>query len=298
MRVVVAGASGFIGSALVSALKDQQHDVVRLVRRPVASPDELTWSPSEGTLGPDALAGADVVVNLAGAGIGDHRWTAAYKRTIQRSRVDTTTTLAHAIAAGIATGGPKVLVNASAIGFYGDRGDETLDESSPAGDGFLADVCRAWEGATQAAEEAGARVAHLRTGLVLGRRAGLLARLVPLFKAGAGGRLGGGRQWMSWIALPDEIAAIRYAMDHDVAGAINLTAPNPVRNDEFTRVLGRVLGRPAMLPVPSPALRAVLGEFASDVLSSARVRPGVLLDQGFDHVYPDLEPALRWATER
>ena len=274
MRVVIAGSSGFIGTALVAQLKDQGHAVVRLVRRTTASVDEVSWNPAERTLGPDALAGADAVVNLAGAGVGDHRWTASYKRTIQRSRVDATTTLAHAVAAGIADGGPKLLVNASAIGFYGDRGDEHLDEESPAGDGFLPDVCRSWEGATQAAEEAGARVVHLRTGLVLGPRAGLLGRMLPLYKAGAGGRLGSGKQWMSWIALPDELSAIRYVIDHEVAGAVNLTAPNPVRNAEFTRVLGSVLGRPAFLPVPAIGLRIALGEFASEVLASAQRAAG------------------------
>jgi uncharacterized protein len=272
--------------------------VVRLVRRAAADPGEATWVPAERTLGPAALVGADVVVNLAGAGVGDRRWTSAYKRTIQRSRVDATTTLAHAIAAGIADGGPRVLVNASAIGFYGDRGDEILTEDSPPGEGFFPDVCRAWEGATQAAEEAGARVVHLRTGLVLGPREGMLGRMVPLFKAGAGGRLGGGKQWMSWIALADELAAIRYVMDHDVAGAVNLTSPNPVRNQEFTKVLGSVLGRPAVLPVPSVGLKIALGEFANDVLSSARVLPNVLVDHGFGFEFPDLESALRSATER
>ncbi len=298
MRVVVAGSSGFIGTALVAQLKDQGHEVVRLVRRTTASSDEMTWSPAERMLGPDALAGADAVVNLAGAGVGDHRWTAAYKRTIQRSRVDATTTLSHAVAAGLPNGGPKILVNASAIGYYGDRGEEPLDENSPPGEGFLPDVCRAWEGATQAAEEAGARVVHLRTGLVLGSGAGLMGRVVPLIKAGIGGRLGSGKQWMSWITLADELSAIRYAIDHELAGAVNLTAPNPVRNDEFTKVLGSVLGRPTIMPVPAVGLKIVLGQFSSDVLSSARVQPDVLVGNGFNFQHADLEPALRWATGR
>jgi uncharacterized protein len=298
MRVVIAGSSGFIGTTLIARLKSEGHDVVRLVRRTTTAPDEVSWTPAERTLGPDALAGADAVVNLAGAGIGDHRWTASYKRQIQRSRIDATTTLSHAVAAGVADGGPKVLINASAIGFYGDRGDERLDEQSPAGDGFLPDVCRAWEGATQAAEEAGARVTHLRTGLVLSPKAGLLGRMMPLFKAGIGGKLGDGKQWMSWISLADEVGAIRFLLDHDVAGPVNLTAPLPVRNDEFTKVMGELLGRPTILPVPKIGLRVVLGEFSSDVVASADVIPTVLTGAGFVHEHQDLPSALHWALDR
>jgi uncharacterized protein (TIGR01777 family) len=295
MKVVIAGASGFIGAALIARLKSEGHEVVRLVRRTTSAPGEVSWSPAERLLGPDALAGADVVVNLAGAGIGDHRWTTSYKRTIQRSRVDATTTVSHAIAAGMPEGGPKVLLNASAIGFYGDRGDERLDEQSPAGDGFLPDVCRAWEGATQAAEEAGARVCHLRTGLVLGPKAGLLGRMVPLFKAGVGGKLGDGKQWMSWISLADEIGAIRFLMDHDIAGPVDLTGPAPVRNSEFTQVMGELLSRPTLLAVPKIGLRVALGEFATDVVSSAHVSPAILTGAGFAHEHHDIAGALRWA---
>jgi uncharacterized protein len=295
MKVVIAGSSGFIGAALIARLKSEGHDVVRLVRRTTSAPDEVSWTPAERTLGPDAFAGADIVVNLAGAGVGDHRWTSSYKQEIQRSRVDATTTIAHAVAAGIADGGPKVLVNASAIGFYGDRGDEVLTEQSPAGDGFLPDVCRAWEGATVAAEEAGARVCHLRTGLVLGPKAGLLGRMLPLFKAGIAGKLGTGKQWMSWISLADEVGAIRFLMDADVAGPVNLTGPKPVRNDEFTKIMSTLLSRPALLPVPKIGLRVALGEFSSDVVSSADVVPSVLAEAGFTHEHPDLTGALRWA---
>jgi uncharacterized protein len=295
MRVVVAGSSGFIGAALVKDLRGDGHEVVCLVRRPSAGPDELTWAPAEGTLGPDALTGADVVVNLAGAGIGDHRWTTSYKRKVLRSRIDATTTIAHAIAAGIDDGGPRVLLNASAIGFYGDRGDEELTETSPAGDGFLPDVCRAWEGATQAAEEAGARVCHLRTGLVLGPKAGLLGRQVPLFRAGVGGKLGNGRQFMSWISLADEVGAIRFLADHDAAGPVNLSGPEPVRNSEFTAALGAALNRPALMPTPRIALRVALGEFAADVLSSAKVCPTVLADAGFVYKHQNVRSALAWA---
>jgi uncharacterized protein (TIGR01777 family) len=298
MRVVIAGSSGLIGEALIAKLRGEGHDVVRLVRRPETGPDQIRWAPQEGTLGPDALAGADVVVNLAGAGIGDRRWTSSYKREIVRSRVDATTTLSHAIAAGSPGVKPDVLINASAIGFYGDRGDERLDEDSPAGDGFLPDVCRAWEGATQAAEEAGTRVVHLRSGLVLAPGGGLLGRMVPLFKAGVGGRLASGRQWMSWISLADEVGAIRFLMDHDVSGPVNLTGPEPVRNHVFTSTLGSVLGRPAMLPVPRIGLRVVLGDFSEDVLASARVEPSRLADAGFVHAHPSVETALRWALDR
>jgi uncharacterized protein len=295
MRVVIAGSSGLIGTALADRLHGEGHEVVRLVRRAPSGPDEIRWAPAEGTLGPDALAGADVVVNLAGTGIGDHRWTPAYKREIVRSRVDATTTLSHAIAAGSGPAVPGVLINASAIGFYGDRGDEPLDESSPPGTGFLPDVCRAWEGATSAAEEAGARVVHLRTGLVLSPDGGLMGRMVPLFRAGAGGRLGSGRQWMSWISLADEIGAIRFLMDHDVSGPVNLTAPEPVRNRDFTTALAGALHRPALLPVPRIGLRVALGEFSTDVLSSASVTPAALAGAGFRHTHPTLPEALRWA---
>ena len=293
MRVVIAGASGFLGTALVADLRNDGHEVVRLVRRTSTGSDELSWAPAEGTLGPEALAGADVVVNLAGAGIGDHRWTSSYKQTILRSRVDATTTLSHAMAAS--TDGPKVLLNASAIGFYGDRGDEVLDENSPAGEGFLPDVCRAWEGATQAAEEAGVRVCHLRTGLVLGKGEGLLGRMVPLFRAGLGGNLSDGKQWMSWIALPDHIGAMRYLMEHDVSGPVNLTGPAPVRNSEFTKVLGAALKRPTLVAAPKFGLKLVLGEFANDVTSSANVLPKALLGAGFGFRYADVTQAIEWA---
>jgi uncharacterized protein (TIGR01777 family) len=298
MRVVIAGSSGFLGAALIARLRGEGHTVVRLVRRTTDAPDEVSWVPAERTLGPDALAGADAVVNLAGAGVGDHRWTSDYKRKIQRSRVDATTTLSHALAAGVADGGPRVLLNASAIGFYGDRGDEVLTEQSPPGDGFLADVCRAWEGATQAAEDAGVRVCHLRTGLVLDHRAGILHRQVPLFRAGLGGKLGSGNQYMSWISLADEISAIRFLMDRDICGPVNLTGPQPVRNAEFTQVMSTIMSRPARLPVPRVALQIALGEFASDVLSSEYVTPAALAEAGFVHEHPDVTSALRWALDR
>lgn len=302
MRIVAAGASGFIGTALLSRLRADGHDVMRLVRRPTSAPDELTWSPSEGALDTRVLAGVGAVVNLAGAGVGDHRWTTSYKREIQRSRVDATTTICHAMAALPEADRPGVLLNASAIGFYGDRGTETLTEDSPAGDGFLPDVCRAWESATATAEDAGVRVCHLRTGLVLGKGAGILGRVVPLFRAGVGGKLGNGRQIMSWISLADEIGAIVFLLDpdlvHNVAGAVNLTGPAPISNAEFTRTLGDIVDRPTLLPVPSFGLRIALGEFAADVLASARVLPVALQNAGFRHEHADVTSALRWALGR
>jgi uncharacterized protein (TIGR01777 family) len=297
VRVVVAGSSGFIGTALVATLRADGHDVVRLVRRTPARPDELSWSPHDGTIDPAALAGADAAINMAGVGVGDHRWTDAYKREIQRSRVDATTTLSHAIATAGA-GGPRVLLNASASGYYGDRGDEPLDERSPAGDGFLADVCRSWETATQAAEDAGIRVCHMRSGLVLGPGGGPLKRMAPLFRAGVGGKLGSGRQFMPWISLTDEVGAIRFLLDHDISGPVNLSGPTPVRNSEFTRAFGQVVDRPAVLPAPTFGLRIVLGEFASDVLTSARMLPSVLLQAGFQHEHSDVTSALRWSLSR
>jgi len=254
MRIVVGGSSGFIGTALVDRLRAAGHDIVRLVRRDSAAPDEVTWRPSVAPLDPSTVDGADAVVNLAGVGVGTHRWNAAFKALIRASRVNSTEALAAAVAAAKAP--PRVLLNASAVGFYGDTGDREVDESGPAGDGYFPDVCRAWEAATEAAEAAGIRVAHLRTGLVLGPGGGLLKPLLPLYRFGLGGPLGNGRQWMPWISLADEVAAIEFLLTADaVTGAVNLTGPAPVTNREFARTLGRVLHRPAVLPVPAFALR-------------------------------------------
>src|SRR5215468_3234409 len=215
MRIVVAGSSGYIGSRLVADLTADGHEVVRLVRREPAAGGEVAWAPERGVLSPEALAGSAAVVNLAGAGVGDKRWTEAYKRLIRSSRVDSTGTLARTIATVTAAGeGPAVLVNASAIGYYGDRGDEELDEHSAPGQGFFPDVCRDWEAATLPAEEAGVRVCRIRTGLVVGPHGGLMGRLTPLFKAGLGARLGNGRQYMSWVSLADAIGAIRFLLDN------------------------------------------------------------------------------------
>ncbi|MBV8933857.1 MAG: TIGR01777 family oxidoreductase [Kutzneria sp.] len=240
------------------------------------------------------------MINLAGAGVGARRWRAAYRREIQRSRVATTATLSSALAAAAGDGADRtVLLNASAIGFYGDRGAELLDERSTAGPGFLAEVCRAWERSTCVAEDCGVRVCHLRIGHVLGPGGGLLARLRPLFRAGLGGTLGTGRQHMSWLSLADTVRAVRFLIERDdIAGPVNLTAPQSPTNAEFTRAFGRAVRRPAVLAVPRFALRIALGELAGEVLSSARVRPSVLLAAGFRYEHADVSDALRWALKR
>jgi len=292
VRVIVSGATGLIGSALVPALKAAGHQPVALVRRNPADGDIL-WNPATGALPPGALEGADAVVHLAGAGIGDHRWTDEYKRELVDSRVRSTTLLAEAIAA--ATNGPKVFLSGSAIGFYGDRGEEQLDEASPAGDGFLADLCVQWEGATAAASAAGARVAHLRTGIVLTPKGGALAKMLPLFKLFAGGRFGNGRQWQSWISLPDEVGAILHLLSSDVHGPVNLTGPEPVTNQQFARTLGDVLHRPSVLPVPRFGPSLLLGgELADNLLfTGQRVLPRALQASGYSFQHGTLDVALR-----
>jgi uncharacterized protein len=289
MEVVLAGASGLIGSALKKSLRGDGHRVKVLVRHPTSAEDEDSWDPTAGLVDPDFLAGADGVVCLSGVGVGDHRWTDSYKQLIISSRVDSVGTLARSLAE---YGGPRVFLVASAVGFYGDTGDATVDEQTPAGDSFLSEVCLQWEAAADPAREAGVRVAHLRTGLVLAKDGGLLKRLAPIVKAGIGGKLGSGRQFMPWISLTDEIAAIRFLLEHDLAGAVNLTGPEPARNAEFTKVLGRALHRPTIFPVPGFAAKLALGEFAEDVLVGQRALPQRLLDAGFEFTHRDLESAL------
>lgn len=292
MRVAVTGSTGLIGSALLPALRAAGHTPVAVVRG-VAQPGDIGWDPRAGSIDPAAFVGIDAVVHLAGAGIGDRRWTDEYKREIHDSRTRSTNLLSEALAA--VEGGPRILLSGSAIGIYGSRGDEVLDESSAPGTGFLADVCRDWEAATAVAEAAGVRVAHLRTGIVLSPHGGALKKQLPLFKFGLGGRFGNGRQWQSWISIDDEVAAILYLLDHEVSGAVNLTAPNPVTNAEFTRTLAAVLRRPAIVPVPSFGPKLLLGaELAQNLLfDGQRVVPKVLLDDGFGFSSPDLEGALR-----
>ena len=292
MKVLVSGSHGLIGSALVPALAHAGHDVVRLVR---SSPGtgEIRWDPAQGLLDAGQLAGIDAAVHLAGEGIGDKRWTDAQKKRILDSRVRSTDLLARRLAEVAATG--SVLLSGSAVGYYGDRGDEVLDEQSPAGAGFLADVCRQWEAATAPAERAGVRVVHLRTGIVLSSRGGALKRLLPLFRLGVGGRLGSGRQYQSWVALDDEVGGILHALTTaSLAGPVNVTAPQPVTNAELTRALGSLLHRPTLATVPGFALSAVVGrEMAGEMLlGGQRVLPAKLQQSGYVFRYPDVESGL------
>lgn len=292
MRVVVAGASGLIGSALRAHLTSQGHDVVQLVRRPPTSASEIQWAPERRELGAGTLDGADVVVNLSGVGIGDKRWTRDYKNELIASRVAPTSTLAEAIAAMSTR---PVFLSSSASGFYGDRGDELLNEDASSGTLFLSEVCRQWEAATKPAADAGGRVVLFRTGVVLTPEGGALKRQLPLFKLGLGGRFGSGKQWLSWIALGDEVRAIEYLMTSDVEGPVNLCAPTPVTGSEFAKTLGRVLGRPALLPIPSFGPGLLFGsELVNELLlASQRAQPTVLAASGFTFLHSTLEDALR-----
>ncbi|MEU5050905.1 TIGR01777 family oxidoreductase [Streptomyces sp. NPDC021096] len=296
MRVAITGSGGLIGRALVRSLESDGHRVVRLVRRPPRHPDEVEWDPARQWVDTRRLAGCEAVVHLAGAGVGDHRWTEAYKKEIRDSRVLGTAAIAEAVASLDTP--PRVLLSASATGFYGDTGDRPVDESTPPGDGFLARVCQDWEEATGAATEAGVRTVLLRTGLVVSRGGGAWGRLFPLVKLGLGGRLGSGRQYWSFIALHDHVAALRHLLDSPaLSGPVNLTAPHPVTNREATEATGRVLKRRTPFPAPAPALRLALGEMATEVLASCRVLPRRLLDSGFDFAYPDIESAVRAALD-
>lgn len=292
MQIAVTGASGLIGSALVPHLRRNGHEVLRLVRRRATAADEVSWDPVAGSADLEGLAGTTAIIHLAGAGVGDHRWTESYKDQIRASRTQGTDTIAR-----VATRldpRPEVLVSGSAIGYYGDTGDRVVDEDSPVGQGFLADVVAAWEAAADPARDAGIRVVHPRTGLVVAPKGGAWGRLWPLFRAGLGGTLGGGRQWWSFISLRDELAALEYLLQN-LEGPVNLTAPRPATNAEITAAMGRVLHRPALLPVPAAALRLVLGEMSTEVLGSARVLPKTLRAAGFQFQDPDIEAALRAA---
>jgi len=300
MQVGVTGSSGLIGTALVARLRAGGHTAVPIVRRPAhQNSGEIGWSPADGRLDAASLAGLDAVVHLAGAGIGDHRWTDRYRRQLLDSRVVSTTLLATKIAE-LGNDAPPVLISGSAIGFYGDRGDEPLDESSPAGNGFLAEICTAWEAGTMVAESAGIRVAHIRTGIVLARHGGALKKMLPLFRIGAGGRFGSGRQWMSWISIDDHVRAIEHLLSNPIAGPVNLTAPAPVRNAEFAKTLGKVLRRPSFVPVPEFGPKLVLGSALAEALlfDGQRVHPGVLVASGFEFAHPELDGALRSVLAR
>lgn len=295
MKVAITGASGLIGSALGAALVGDGHEVVKLVRREPAA-GEARWDPARRELDPQVFADVDAIVHLAGAGIADQRWSAAYQKTLLDSRIDGTTAVAEALAAVAGDGRERVLLSASAVGWYGDASDHEVDESSPRGGGFLADLVREWEASTGPAENAGVRVAHLRSGLVCDPAGGLMGKLLPIFKLGAGGPMGSGRQYWPWITLPDELAAIQFLLAHkEISGPVNLVGPAPPTNAEFAKALGRALHRPAFLPTPAFALRLVLGEFADEgVLIGQRAVPKVLLDAGFTFRHPDLDSAMRW----
>jgi uncharacterized protein len=294
-RVAISGASGLIGSALSAFLRARGDDVVHLVRRGPRTSSEIPWDPRSRTLDPGGLSGLTAVVHLAGAGVGDHRWTPAYKHQILASRVDGTATIAKALAD---LGEPIALVSGSAVGVYGDRGEEILTEDSEAGQGFLADVVCAWEAATMPAQDAGLRVVHARTGLVLAPAGGAMARVLPLARFGLAGPLGSGRQWWSWITLHDELRALAHLIDQNLSGPVNLVSTQPLRQAEVMKTLGAVLGRPALLPAPALALKAIMGEFAGDILASQRVLPGVLTASGFTLDHDTIESALRWLVER
>lgn len=298
MDVLVTGAGGFIGSALLPALTAAGHRPIRAIRGTAVPQgvDGIAWDPDAGTIDHAALEGIGAVVHLAGAGIGDRRWTDARKQVILESRTRGTSLIASALAS--AQKKPSVLVSASAIGYYGDRGDEVLTEESASGDDFLADICRQWEAAAAPVAAAGIRLVTIRTGIVLGRDGGVLKQLLLPFRLGLGGRVASGKQWMSWIALADEVGAILYALHTEsLSGAVNLTAPNPVTNAELTRAIAQAVHMPALFPVPSAVLRLAFGQMADEaLLASQRARPRRLLELGMDFAFPTVERAL--ATTR
>lgn len=297
MEIVLAGASGLIGTRLRTDLEEAGHRVTRLVRRPPTSPSQHEWHPERGELDTEALRRADAVISLSGAGIADKRWSDGYKKTLVDSRLQPTSLLAATIASLHAEGdGPTTFVSASAVGYYGDTGDTLTTEEGPKGAGFLADLVERWEGATAAASDAGVRVATLRTGLVLSPSGGLMGKVGPLAKLGLAGPLGSGRQYWPWITLADEINAIRFITEHDdLAGPVNVTGPRPVTNREFAAATGRVLRRPEIVPVPAFALRLVLGGFADEgVLIGQRAVPEKLAAAGFVFTHTDVESALRY----
>lgn len=299
MDTVITGATGFIGTRLVRELLSAGHsaaaltrDVERAERRLPARCRRLAWDPAQG-LEPGMLRGTDAVFHLAGAGIAEGRWTADRKRAIRDSRVETAAALVRALGALPAGERPRVLVSASAVGWYGDRGDTRLDEASAGGEGFLAEVCREWEGAVFAAREIGVRAVAVRVGMVLGRDGGALRMLLPLFRLGLGGRVGSGRQWLSWIHVDDLTRLFRFVAENpEASGPVNGVSPDPVTNATFTAELGRALGRPALVPVPAPLLRGLLGELSSLLLASQRVEPRVARQLGFTFLHPRLRAAL------
>jgi uncharacterized protein (TIGR01777 family) len=292
MRIAITGASGLVGTPLAAGLEADGHGVLRLVRREPAGESEARW---DRDLGPATFSGVDAVVHLAGENIASRRWSAAQKDRIRSSRVDGTARVARALAQAAPSGGPRTLICASAIGWYGDRPAEVLDEESGPGKGFLGEVCAEWEAAADAARDAGVRVVHLRFGVILSPEGGALAKMLLPFRLGAGGRIGPGNQYMSWITARDAVRAVRHAIDHEeLSGAMNAVGPHPIQNVEFTRTLGRVLKRPTIFPLPGPIARLALGEMADALLlADVRVLPRRLEQSGFDFAEPRLEEALR-----
>ena len=285
-KVAVTGSSGLIGAALVAQLQSDGYKVIKLVRRPPRAADEVSWDPKKGEIDLKSLEGVDAVFHLAGAGVGDKRWTAAYRSQILNSRLLGTTTIANACEQLQ----PEVFISASAIGYYGETGNREVTEVDRGGDDFLSIVCREWELVANLAPSV--RTIKLRTGLVLDPTGGALGRMIPLFKFGIGGKLGSGKQWWSWITLHDQVRAMIFLMQSEIEGAVNITSPNPVTNKEFTAALAHALKRPAFFPAPAIALRAVLGGFSSEVLGSKKVMPKVLMDNGFEFEYPFVANAL------
>ena len=285
-QVAVTGSSGLIGSALVAQLRADGYEVKKIVRRASRNNDEVTWNPTLGEIDLSGLADVDAIVHLAGVGVGDKRWSAAYKSDILNSRLLGTTTIANAAK----TLGIKKFLSASAIGYYGETGDRSVSESDRGGQDFLSVVCREWEAAADLALDI--PTIKLRTGLVLDPTGGALGRMLPLFKFGLGGKLGNGKQWWSWITLHDQIRAMIFLLDSKITGPVNLTSPNPVTNQEFTAALARALHRPAIFPAPEFALRAALGGFSTEILGSKKVMPKVLTEAGFEFDYPHVSNAL------
>ncbi|MFT7601142.1 MAG: hypothetical protein ACI8TP_004093 [Acidimicrobiales bacterium] len=294
MDVVVTGSSGLIGSALMPALEAAGHRAIGMVRRtPAAGADEIRWDIDKGEIDAESLDRIDAVIHLGGAGIGDKRWNAKYKKLLIESRTRSTSLLASTLA-GLNTP-PKVFVSGSAIGFYGDRGNQEITEESSAGTGFLTDLVVKWEGSAQSAVDAGIRTVFARTGIVLSADGGALKKMLPLFKVGLGGKLGGGDQWMSWISIDDEVGALLHMLSSDLSGPVNLTAPDPVTNRDFTAALGRTLGRRTVMPVPAFGPRLLLGREMADALlfEGAKIEPFRLLADGYEFSHHDIETALR-----
>ena len=301
MKLAVTGSAGLIGTRLVAALRADGHEVLRLVRRTPRTADEHRWDPQHRRIDPALLSDVDAVVNLAGTPIRPRPFTAGYKEQLRSSRLDSTITVSEALAAAAAAdpGRRRVLLSASAVGYYGDTGDRPVQEDAPPGSDFLARLCVDWEAATRAAEDAGVRVVHLRTGLVVGRDAMLVRILGLVFRAGLGGRMGSGRQYWPWISLDDEVDAMRFLLTADVSGPVNLTGPAPVTNAEFVRRLAAAVHRPAVLPVPGPVLSLALGEFGrSSVLAGQRAVPAALERAGYQWTHRDLDDAFRAALQR